>query len=89
MKDLLFKSPINGQFEAKNSNLERKSFLQDYIKELKQRAMARKRLEVSQKENVTTEELKELFGDAFSKMKVSRECEERLFNQENDFNHGN
>ena len=37
----------------------------------------------------TTEELKELFGDAFGKMKVSRECEERLFNQENDFNHGN
>lgn len=89
MKDLLFKSPINGQLEAKSSNLQRKSFLQDYIKELKQRAMARKRLEVSQKENVTTEELKELFGDAFSKMKVSRECEERLFNQENDFNHGN
>ena len=89
MKDYSFKSPINGQFEAKSSNLQRKSFLQDYIKELKQRAMARKRLEVSQKENVTTEELKELFGDAFSKMKVSRECEERLFNQENDFNHGN
>lgn len=35
----------------------------------------------------TTEELKELFGDAFGKMKVSRECEERLFNQENFLNH--
>ena len=89
MKFSTLRSPINGQLEAKSSNLQRKSFLQDYIKELKQRAMARKRLEVSQKENVTTEELKELFGDVFSKMKVSRECEERLFNQENDFNHGN
>ena len=33
----------------------------------------------------TTEELKELFGDAFSKMKVSREFEERLFNDEKLF----
>ena len=89
MKFSTLRSPINGQLEAKSSNLQRKSFLQDYIKELKQRAMARKRQEVSQKENVTTEELKELFGDAFAKKKVSRECEERLFNQENDFNHGN
>jgi hypothetical protein len=28
----------------------------------------------------TTDELKELFGDAFSKKKVSREIEEKLFN---------
>ena len=89
MKFSTLRSPINGQLEAKSSNLQRKSFLQDYIKELKQRAMARKRQEVSQKQNVTSQELKELFGDAFGKMKVSRECEERLFNQENDFNHGN
>lgn len=33
----------------------------------------------------TTEELKELFGDAFSKKKVSKEFEEKLFNEENCF----
>ena len=42
-----------------------------------------------QVKHYTIEELVELFGDAFAKKKVSRECEERLFNQENDFNHGN
>ena len=31
----------------------------------------------------TTEELKRLFGDAFSKKKVSKEIENQLFNDEN------
>lgn len=33
----------------------------------------------------TTQELKELFGDAFSKKKVSRETENQLFNDEKPF----
>ena len=33
----------------------------------------------------TTEQLKELFGDALSKKKVSKEIENQLFNEENEF----
>ena len=74
MKMSILRSPINGHLQAKKSNLQ----------EVKQETEC-----LTEEQNVTTQELKELFGDAFGKMKVSRECEERLFNQENDFNHGN
>ena len=40
-----------------------------------------------QVKHYTIEELVELFGDAFAKKKVSRECEERLFNDGKPFNY--
>lgn len=40
-----------------------------------------------QVKHYTIEELVELFGDAFAKKKVSREIEERLFNDGKPFNY--
>jgi hypothetical protein len=69
-----------------------REWLYIYCKTAKKNSKMAKDLEkVSQQEqsfqvkHYTTQELKELFGDVFSKKKVSREIENQLFNDEKLF----
>lgn len=74
-------SPTNGHLQAKKSNLQEVTQVKDCLTDLKPRSMVKAKKKVSGKEqNVTTQELKELFGDTFSTKKVSREIEERMIN---------